>query len=56
MNSYSFIADMNGLQQEMASLHPEVAKMIVSLLEMVEEQERLLKTMLDVNKKLLDKK
>lgn len=56
MNSYSFVADMNGFQAEMATLNPEVVQLVVSLLELVEEQERLLQTMLTMNKKLLDKK
>lgn len=56
MNSYNFIADMNGLQQEFASMPPEVTQIVATLLELVEEQERLIKTMLDVNKKLLDER
>jgi len=56
VNPYNFIADMNGFQVEMATLNPEVVKLVVSLLELVEEQERLIQTMLTVNKKLLDKK
>lgn len=56
MNSYNFIADMNGLQQEFASLPEEVRQIVKSLIELVEEQERLIQTMLNVNKKLIDKK
>lgn len=55
MNSYNFIADINGLQQEFASLPPEVTQIVTSLIELVEEQENLIKTMLDVNKNLLDR-
>jgi regulator of replication initiation timing len=53
MNSYNFIADMNGLQQEFASLPAEVVQIVASLTELVEEQERLIRTMLVTNKKLL---
>lgn len=56
MNPYTFIAGMNGFQLELEALHPEVMQLVVSLLELVEEQERLLQTMLIANKKLLDKK
>ena len=56
MNSHSFIAEMNGLQNEFAYLPPEAAQLVKSLNELVEEQESLIQTMLNVNKKLLDKK
>lgn len=56
MSPYSFIADMNGFQQDLAAMHPEAVQLFVSLLELVEEQERLIQTMLVANKKLLDKK
>lgn len=55
MNSYNFIADMNGLQQEFASLPEEVTKLVVTLIELVDEQERLLNVMLKANKQLLDR-
>jgi hypothetical protein len=55
MNSYNFIADMNGLQQEFASLPEEVTLIVSTLLELVEEQERLIRTMLTTNKKLLNR-
>jgi hypothetical protein len=51
-----FIADMNGLQAELALLPDEVTRLIASLMDLVEEQERLLQTMLTVNKKLIDRK
>lgn len=56
MKTSQFIADMNGLQAELASLPDEVTRLIVSLMDLVEEQERLLQTMLTVNKKLIDRK
>lgn len=56
MSPFDFIADLNGFQQELATLHPEVTQLVVSLLELVEEQERLIQTMLVVNKRLIDKK
>lgn len=37
-------------------MSPEVLTAIWELVELVEEQERLLRTLLDVNRKLLDKK
>jgi hypothetical protein len=55
MNSYNFIADMNGLQAEFASMPQEVTLIVSTLLELVEEQERLIRTMLKANKKLLDR-
>jgi hypothetical protein len=56
MSPYSFIADMNGFQLEVATLNPEFTKLVISLLELVEEQERLIQIMLATNKKLLNKK
>ena len=55
MNSYNFIADMNGLQQEFESLPADVVQLVASLIELVDEQEGLIKTMLVANKKLLDR-
>jgi hypothetical protein len=55
MNPYNFIADMNGLQQEFASLPEEVTRLVATLIELVDEQERLIRTMLNANKKLLDR-
>lgn len=56
MSPYTFVATVRGWDQDVAAMSPDVLKAIWELVELVEEQERLLRTLLDVNRKLLDKK
>jgi hypothetical protein len=53
MQPEAFIADMNGLQRELASLPPEATRLIGRLMEMVEIQQGNIETLLAVNTKLL---
>lgn len=53
MTPASFIADANALQDELDNLPPEAARLIASLMELVEVQQGNIETLLAVNKKLL---
>ncbi|NDZ12056.1 hypothetical protein C7T35_15380 [Variovorax sp. WS11] len=50
----SFIADMNALQKELDSLPGEAARLIGSLMELVEVQNGSIEALLVANRKLLD--
>ena len=53
MKAASFIADMNALQAEFATLPAEVVRLIETLMELVEVQQGNIETMLTANKTLL---
>jgi hypothetical protein len=54
MQPDAFIANMNGLQRELAGLPEEATRLIGSLMEMVEIQQGNIQTLLVANKRLLD--
>jgi hypothetical protein len=54
MQPEAFIDGMNGLQAELDSLPTEVARLIGSLMELVEVQQGNIETLLTANRKLLD--
>ena len=56
MSPYTFLAQIKGYEQDVAQLRPEILQAMQALMELVEEQEGLIRTMLAVNKKLLDRK
>jgi hypothetical protein len=53
MSAASFIAGMNALQAELDALPAEAARLIGSLMELVEVQHSNIQTLLVANKKLL---
>jgi hypothetical protein len=53
MNPESFILEMEGFGEAVAD-SPEMVKALVQLLEVVEEQQSCIETLLAVNKKLLE--
>lgn len=53
MNAYTYIAQMRGFAQDVAN-SPETLKALLQLVELVEEQQGYIITLLAANKKLLD--
>jgi type II secretory pathway predicted ATPase ExeA len=53
MNAFAYIAQMRGFAQDVAS-SPETLKGLMQLMELVEEQQGYIHTLLIANKKLLD--
>lgn len=55
MNAHTFIAQMNGIQMDLAAMNPEILAALQNLLEIVEQQDAQIRTLLAVNKRLLKK-
>lgn len=55
MTPEAFVEASNQLYKELSLLHPECVRMIDSLLALVEEQERVIDTLLATNQKLISK-
>lgn len=51
----SFIAEMNALQRELASLPPTAADSLIRLMQLVDKQNDSISTLLAINRKLLDR-
>jgi hypothetical protein len=54
MQPEAFIADMNSLQHELASMPADAQRLIGTLMEMVEVQQGNIQTLLVANRQLLD--
>lgn len=53
MNAFTYIAQMRGFAQDVAK-SPETLKSLMQLIELVEEQQGYIVTLLSANRKLLD--